>query len=75
MVMFLTPYLFVPLKLTHGREFVATYWPQSGTPGNKVRNMFDRIKAAEDALIKDTKDASPDSGTPKVIRATNGVVI
>ncbi|MCJ1319670.1 hypothetical protein MMC15_005006 [Xylographa vitiligo] len=56
-------------------DFVATYWPQGNTPGDKVRNMFSRIKAAEEALLKDTKDATTDIGALKTNGAMNGVEV
>ena len=60
----------------HNRDFIATYWPQGNTPGDKVRNMFSRIKAAEEALLKDAKDAkdaSLDTGASNPNGAMNGV--
>ena len=33
------------------RDFVASYWPNPGTPGSQVRSMYDRLAAAESALL------------------------
>ena len=33
------------------RDFVASYWPNPGTPGSQVRSMYDRLAAAENALL------------------------
>lgn len=35
----------------HHRDFVASYWPNPGTPGSQVRSMYDRLAAAENALL------------------------
>ena len=40
-----------------------------------MRNMFSRIKAAEEALLKDTKDATTDIEASKTNGATNGVEV
>ncbi|MCJ1475967.1 hypothetical protein MMC13_004631 [Lambiella insularis] len=72
-------------------NYVATYWPQRDTPGDKVKDMFIRIKAAEEAAkekqdaapstqvttdaAKEKQDATPPTEVTTVDGATNGVVV
>jgi hypothetical protein len=42
--------------LTAPRDFVSTYWPNPGTPGSKVRNMYDRIVLAENSQAGRTSE-------------------
>ena len=37
------------------REFVAGYWPNHGTPGKQLKDMYDRIRAAELKAAADAK--------------------
>ena len=39
------------LLICRHRDFVASYWPNPGTPGSQVRSMYDRLAAAENALL------------------------
>ena len=32
------------------RDFVADYWPNAGTPGSNIRNMYDRIANSASAV-------------------------
>lgn len=42
------------------RDFVATYWPNPGTPGSQVKSMYERLAAADDVLLG--KDGPPKEG-------------
>ncbi len=52
----------------HFREFVASYWPNKGTPGAQIKSMYDRIAhpAAETA-------PAPTSPVPDAAAKTNGI--
>ena len=39
------------------RDFVTTYWPTPGTPGFKIMNMYDRIRATE----QNSKNVPPEA--------------
>ena len=56
------------------RNFVATYWPNPGTEGGRVRSMYDRIAAATEGA-QAGKDGSPSSSAAKENGEMNGIVV
>ena len=51
----------IQLILTRSRDFVASYWPNKGTPGAQIKSMYDRIAhpAAESAPASTTPATDP----------------
>ena len=54
------------------RDFVSTYWPNPDTPGSKVRNMYDRIAAADTSAAD---GGTADTGAVKTNGQPNGVAV
>lgn len=54
--------------LITSRDFVASYWPNKGTPGAQIKSMYDRIAhpAAECA-------PAPTTPAPDAATKTNGI--
>ena len=54
------------------RDFVSTYWPNPDTPGSKVRNMYDRIAAADTSAAS---GGTADAGAAKTNGQLNGIAV
>ena len=54
------------------RDFVSTYWPNPDTPGSKVRNMYDRIAAADTSAAN---GGTADAGAAKTNGQPNGIAV
>ena len=45
----------------HHRDFVTKYWPTPGTPGFKIMNMYERIRATEQRQKEETSEVKQES--------------
>ena len=58
------------------REFVADYWPNAGTPGSNIRNMYDRIaNSASAAAVPAQHEPTIKVEQPHTNGQVNGVVV
>ncbi len=53
------------------RDFVADHWPNAGTPGSNIKNMYDRIANSASAVAP---LAQPESTVKVETPHTNGQV-
>ena len=54
-----------------GRNFVADYWPNAGTPGSNIKNMYDRIANSASASAPSAQQEATVKAEPS---HTNGQI-
>ena len=59
-----------------GRNFVADYWPNAGTPGSNIKNMYDRIaNSASASALPTQQEPTAKAEPPHTNGQSNGVAV